>query len=543
MYKVVIPCAGTGSRVGQYSKHYNKTLITVADRPVISRIMDKIPEDIEVVIILGYKGDHIRQFIHLVYPNRRVTFVEVDKYEGPGSGIGYSLLCAQDELQCPFVFITNDTIVHDKSNQFTFNIDPTKEGNWIGYVDANDYNDLHFDIAQYRTLDISDDGFVTSVNPKGANSNNIYIGTCGVKDHQDFWNNMTFAAESGSIEAGEAFGINGLRQTRAIFFEKSWHDTGNMGALEHLKKHVLKTKYNILEKENEAIWFFENKVVKFSTDERFISDRVERLLEFSKSSAAELFPQYVASSKNFYIYKKEDAAVISDQLNIGLFRSLFEEMNDSLWSNRAEIGTLDCTNFYKTKMYDRVDDFFRRYEFNDLPQLINGQYCKRVIDVFNTTVDWEFICKTEVIPAAYHGDFHNENILLNNNGEFRLIDWRQNFSGDVLSPHIGDIYYDFAKFLHGLLIPYSSIMDGHFSITKDRFHSVNLSILRPYTFSEVEDELYKWLDSRGFSVEKTKILAALIFINIAALHEQPQANLFFYFGKYLLNKWTYYGEE
>ena len=532
MYKVVIPSAGLGSRVGQYSKHYNKTLITVADKPVISHIIEKIPKDIEIVIILGYKGDHIRQFIELVYPNRQITFVDVDVYEGPGSGIGYSLLCAKDKLQCPFVLVTNDTIIH--SNEHTFAIDPSEIGNWVGFVDVNRYDNLYLDVAQYRTIDITDDGFAATINPKGVECPYIYIGTCGINDYNNFWNELS-SGKTAAIEAGESFALNGLSYLHAIDFGSSWYDTGNLGALEYLKENVLKTKYNILEKENEAIWFFGDDIVKFSTDVRFIYDRVDRLGFFKKSPAADMFPALTGYSKNFYRYKKEAGAIISDELTPEMFHHLFEKMDSSLWLNRKD--PIDYTAFYKTKMYERVEDFFRRYEFNDISQHINGMFCKPVLDVFDHDIDWNWLCIEEVISCMYHGDFHNENIIINSVGNFKLIDWRQNFSGDS-SIHYGDIYYDFAKFLHGLLIPYSSVMNEQFSISKDKGHSVFIDILRPYRFSEVEDELFGWIDNHGFSVKKTKLLAALIFINIAALHEQPQSHLFFYFGKYLINKWS-----
>ena len=40
-YTVVIPSAGLGSRVGPYTKFLNKALITVGDKPVISRVIEK----------------------------------------------------------------------------------------------------------------------------------------------------------------------------------------------------------------------------------------------------------------------------------------------------------------------------------------------------------------------------------------------------------------------------------------------------------------------------------------------------------------------
>ena len=81
-YKVFIPCAGTGSRLGEFTDNINKALLSVGNKPVISHIVEKFSEDAEIVIALGYKGNYIRQFLTLAYPRRNFTFVDIDVYEG-----------------------------------------------------------------------------------------------------------------------------------------------------------------------------------------------------------------------------------------------------------------------------------------------------------------------------------------------------------------------------------------------------------------------------------------------------------------------------
>ena len=52
---------------------------------------------------------------------------------------------------------------------------------------------------------------------------------------------------------------------------------GNEKSLLKAKKQLKsKNQPNILEKDNEDIWFQNNKTIKFSTDKKFISDRVKR---------------------------------------------------------------------------------------------------------------------------------------------------------------------------------------------------------------------------------------------------------------------------
>src|SRR5574344_257505 len=99
--KVFITTSGIGSRLLDLTKYTNKSMIKIGKRPVISYIIDSYPEDTEFVISLGYFGDHVRQYLSLAYPNKKIQLVEVDKYDGPGSSQVYSQLQAEKYLQEP----------------------------------------------------------------------------------------------------------------------------------------------------------------------------------------------------------------------------------------------------------------------------------------------------------------------------------------------------------------------------------------------------------------------------------------------------------
>src|SRR5574342_931429 len=101
-YRVYIPTAGKGTRLGDKTKYLNKSLLKVGNKAVISHIVDQFPIETEFVISLGHKGDLVKQYLQLSYPDRKFIFVSVDKFEGPGSGPGYSLLQCKKYLQLPF---------------------------------------------------------------------------------------------------------------------------------------------------------------------------------------------------------------------------------------------------------------------------------------------------------------------------------------------------------------------------------------------------------------------------------------------------------
>ncbi len=524
MYKVVIPSAGLGSRVGPYTKFINKALITIAGRPAISHVICKFDPSVEIVVLLGYKGDYVRQVIDALHGDRHITYVDVDKFEGPGSGLGYSLLCAEQHLQCPFIFVANDTIVPSD----TIDIDPSLE-NWVGYFK----NDGTYDLPQYRTLEIVNNR-VTTINPKGVNCENIYIGAAGVKAWDTFWEHMH---EPNAIVVGEAYGLQALRSVRAIHIP-SWCDTGNMMALEQTKTKFGVPEHNVLEKESEAIWFLNNKVIKFSTDEKFISDRLRRVIE--EYLPLRLLPKIIYKDKNLYVYEKVHGKMLSETLDTLIFSKLFYEMN-AIWltdnystlANTAIDRIITASmDFYKTKTENRLGSFLKRFEIVDKSEIINGVITPSMRYLLNK-IDWAWLTET-IVVGGFHGDFHCENIVDTGNGNFVLLDWRQNFGEKNYM--LGDVYYDLAKFYHGLIVPHSMIYRGEYEAKRLENGELRVDVNRPNRFVETTAEFESWVAAKGFSMKKIRILAALIYINSSALHEHEYAVFLYYFGRYQLQK-------
>ncbi|MCH1430388.1 MAG: hypothetical protein L7U87_06470, partial [Chlamydiales bacterium] len=248
-YKVFIPTAGIGSRVNENAPHINKALISVGYKPVISHIIDKFPKNIEIVIALGYKKDFVRDFLELAYPERKITFVEISNYDKEGSGLGLTLLECKDHLQCPFIFSSNDTIVEEHI--------PEPSYNWMAYADAED-------TTEYRSVRVKNNS-VYEICSKGATGDALaYIGLAGIHNFQDFWSAMEEGKDKGSIAIGESYGLKFLIEHGISTSKFTWHDTGNPQALKVTKQHFdSKKDINVLEKETEAIWFVDQRVVKF----------------------------------------------------------------------------------------------------------------------------------------------------------------------------------------------------------------------------------------------------------------------------------------
>ncbi|MCB1784295.1 MAG: hypothetical protein KDI13_09900 [Alphaproteobacteria bacterium] len=217
-YKIVIPTAGTGSRLGTLTKDTNKALLPIAGKAVISHILSRFPADKPIVIPLGYKGENVKEFLLKNHPERHFKFRTVDPYEGDGSGLGYTMLCCEDLLQTPFIFCSNDTIVGGNV--------PSPDHNWMGYAHVTETD-------QYRCLKISKDGAVEKICEKGATEKNIepYIGLAGIHDYELFWSAMNKNKDI-AIATGESHGLRTLIEEKTVTaYLFDWHDTGNIAAL------------------------------------------------------------------------------------------------------------------------------------------------------------------------------------------------------------------------------------------------------------------------------------------------------------------------
>ncbi len=513
-YRVLIPTAGTGSRLEDLTRFLNKSLITIGNRPVLAYLIDQFPEDAEFVIALGHKGDLVREFLSLAYPHRTFFFVEVDPFEGPGSGLGLSVLMCKKFLQAPFVFCSCDTLVDEPI--------PLPNNNWMGHAQVED-------IRPYRTLRIAK-GQVSEICEKGAEWPDLtaYIGLAGVKDYAIFWDAMA-AGEDRAIREGEAYGMRPLlsRDIRGVAF--TWWDTGNKEALAKTKERYKRPNApNILDKSNEAIWFVNGHVIKFSTDEKFIRNRVVRASQLNG-----FCPPVIASTRHMYKYQEVEGKVLSEVITLPLF-NLFLDYSATFWQRHAlnqdeQIAFRQtCLTFYRDKTEQRIQQFYRTFQRADGTEQINGVPMPTLADLL-ANIDWAWL--TEGLPGRFHGDFHFENILWSEKNErFTFLDWRQDFGGSL---DTGDIHYDLAKLLHGLIVCHDLITRDLYEVewNKDK---IRFNLLRRHILVECEERYEEWLAEHGYDVCKVRVLTALVFLNIAALHHYPYSLLLYALGKHML---------
>lgn len=515
-YKVLITTSGTGSRLGDITKHTNKALVKVGKRPAISYIIDSYPKETEFVITVGYYGDQVRDLLKLVYPSHNFKFVQVDKYEGPGTSLGYSMLQAASQLQCPFIYHACDTIIENQKI-------PAPKKNWIGgYKGEGSSHYASFNAVNEEVQQMHDKGML--------NPDFLHIGLIGISDYADFWKVLKgmYAKNPknsalNDVEVIQRMLENG-KEFKAVEFLK-WHDIGNVESLNKAREEIADS-FRILDKSDESIFIFNKSVVKFFADEKLVSQRVKR-----GNLLRGLVPKIEDSKRNFYKYKYTEGQLYSKAATPEDFALFLEWSKKKLWRTTKEVSDKEfskiCFDFYYTKTVERVEKFLKSAAIRDKQDVINGESVPTVAKMLKM-IDFDELCNGE--QSSFHGDFILDNLLKTKTG-YVLLDWRQNFGGLLQS---GDIYYDLSKLNHNLTVNHEIINRDLFTIDIKK-EGITCDILRKENLVQCQRVLFQFLEKNGYDQRKVKILTAIIWLNMSPLHHHPFDLFLFYFGK--LNLW------
>lgn len=184
--------------------------------------------------------------------------------------------------------------------------------------------------------------------------------------------------------------------------------------------------------------------------------------------------------------------------------------------------------FYKEKTEQRIQLFYNNFNKKDGSERINNEEMPTLAALLSL-IDWEWLA--DGLPGRFHGDFHFENILWSSEeNRFVFLDWRQDFGGSL---ETGDIYYDLAKLMHGLIISHELIDKDLFYVTWEK-NDIKYDFHRKQVLVECMEKLNLWVEREGYDNKKVMILTALIYLNIAALHHNPYSLLLYALGKRML---------
>ena len=515
-YKVLITTSGIGSRIADIIDYTNKSLVVVGDKPAICHIVENYPEETTFVITLGHFGDHVQEFLQLCYPKRKFEFVEVINYEGPGSSLALSMLSAKNYLNEPFIFHACDTIIIGEKI-------PAPSYNWVGGFKSKDAtNYVSFDTIGRQVKRFHDKGMTIF--------DFIHIGIVGINSYKEFWKTLEDSLKKNPQDStlNDVSAIKSLINLGESFVNQefeNWIDIGNSNSLT-IARSKLGTNPNLLAKSAESISIIGDNVYKFFSDTFIVRNRVDRS-EYLKN----LIPKIEGYSKHFYYYKYQSGTVLSKSRDTSVINDLLYWANKNLWirkdnSNIPEFREI-CRRFYLEKSKMRINLFLESRGIEDKKLIINNTEVPSTSKLLELAED---ILLDNLIESGFHGDFILDNIIVDDK-KFQLIDWRENFGGNL---QFGDLYYDLAKLNHSLHINHDIVNRELFfvELVDDK---IECGILRNNSHVIMQKELENFANTNELSIRKIRTLSSLIWLNMSPLHHHPFDLFLHYYGK--LNLW------
>lgn len=498
MTHVIIPTAGTGSRMGNYTKHLNKALLPYKEKPVIAHIIDQFPIDTHFIIPIGYLAEQVKEFCQLAYPDRHITFHEVD-WTSERAGTGYTLLQCKDLINSPFWYVTCDTYfnesVVDKVSIFDCYFAkqiPEKESHLYTMfrVDNNEVKEITFKRSQPDTW-------------------RAWTGLMYIHDWAYFFHDLE------SLPDNKEF-IEVIQPGVKYKELDTWLDFGNP---ECYYTELTKSRKFDFTKRDEITYICNNRVVKWWLDNSIPEKKYRRTL-----ANPSVFPDNCNYSGNFMSHDFFPGQTLYEFNNPVVFGELLKWLKNTVWLTVEQDITSAALDFYKNKTLKRIDQFLEKYPNLPLVTHINGQEVKDY-KYYLDKIDWDYLA-TITLPAVIHGDLQFDNLIISSDKEFKIIDWRHEFS-DVVE--YGDIYYDLAKLLGGFIINYASIKNHNFDYEIDGTE-VTLSIPSIDNIDLYQKELQEFVLEQGWDYKKVQQLVPIIFWNMSPLHTAPFDMFLWYIG-------------
>jgi NDP-sugar pyrophosphorylase family protein/mannose-6-phosphate isomerase-like protein (cupin superfamily) len=508
---VLILAAGLGSRLKNLTKDINKVLLPINNKAIISHIIDMFPSNYDFIIALGYKGDSIKDYCEITYPNHKFTFVNVDKFNPEDSGPGYSTLKCSEHLQRPFYFIMGDCLIDSPL--------PHIEGNWLG-VHTTSFPE------KYSTVEVDGADNIVSFKNKSSNGYDLaFIGLGCIFNYEIFWEELNKNLKNNELvsafEDPKNYGYFKVKRLK-------WLDTGNLDDLERAKEHF-KDKPLSLKKDISEITYRDNsKFLKFIPDSELLKRRVHRA-----SCLSNEIPNNFNFKGNFIYYDWVDGNTLYELDNIDVYNGFLKIFEKRL-NNVVETNVNDLREFYITKTKERYLIFVKKYgiEYSSLEHEINGIKRPSLETLLLDNNKFKFL-ENNQFYSLFHGDLHFENMVYcKNENKYYYIDWRDSFGK---STDAGDVYYDLSKFYGGLLIPYNLMKDENKITYTEGSYTVNYSYPISENLLKFKLIYENWIIEKGYDLKKVKFITGLIFLNMSPLHDGKFGKMLWFKSIEMLN--------
>lgn len=493
---VLLLVAGKGERLGDLTTHINKALLPINNKAIISLIINKFPDNYEIVVALGYKGNIVKEYCELAHPNRKFIFVNVDDIDSSNSGPGYSALKCKQYLNRPFYLSVTDCIIDSEL--------PPQDCNWLGVYPTSypeKYSTVKSDIKG-NILDFankSDKGF-----------KDAFIGLASILEYDIFWYELENNMKSGEIVS--AF-YNPSKYSNFSIKRPIWLDNGTLDDLNRTKNHFNDAPISLY-KETSEITYKEDKFIKFHSNQDNI---------LNKSKRAEilngLIPSGFINTNNFISYNWEAGGTLYDCNDINLYIKFLSVLDNNISKSKKWIGDNKLyESFYISKTENRKNKFIDRFgkKYYTEKYNINGFDYDSLENIL-PNIDLKILFNNPMYNL-FHGDLQFDNIIYNiESNSFKYIDWRESFGG---STEGGDIYYDLAKLYGGCIIPYNLAKDDNYIKYVEGVSIIDYNFNIPKELFQFKNEYEKWLIDKGYDLNRIKLMTAIVFLNMSPLHSK-----------------------
>jgi NDP-sugar pyrophosphorylase family protein len=495
---VVIPTAGLGSRVGDLSKNLNKSLLPFRAMPVIAHIIERFPKNTRFIVPIGYKADQVKDFLNIAYSDRHIEFVEIDDYTSSKSGPGYTISKCLSNIKEPFWYIPCDTY-------FTENIaDKFYDEDTIFVKQVpSELSSL------YTMFEVMDDR-ITKMSFK-EHQDSAWLAFTGVM-HINDW--IGFSERLTTYHSPEI--IWTIQQNSKVVKLNSWTDFGN---IDIYKAAVSASQKYDWTKTDELTFICNHKVIKWWIDANIPKKKYDKTLNNYK-----VIPTNCMFKGEWLAYDLFEGSTLYDNHSAKILTDLLNWLDKEVWLQSNADLSLAAHEFYKQKTLKRIALFLKKYPNIEDASSIDGIEVKHW-KYYLENINWPLLENTN-LPGFIHGDLQFDNVIVNDLGEFKIIDWRHEFANLV---DIGDIYYDLAKLIGGFIIDYSKIKQNQFSYTKDK-GNIKLNIPHVKNHKDYISIVKKFIEDKGWDYSKVQLLIPLIFWNMAPLHTPPFDQFLWYLG-------------
>jgi choline kinase len=503
--KVIIACAGAGTRMQEVHKDLHKGLLPYEEAPILWHIISHIPTDVHVLLLTGHKSRQIRSLLPICFPHRQLDFIEITDYFSEESGTAKSLIAAEPFVSDSFWYIPCDAVFDDELEKFIRN-EPDENTIFVSDLSSVEHPE------DFTTIE-SSSGRVNKIQFKGPHQHlenaKIFTGLMFVKDSKSFMNQLKHSKFKEFVPL--------LDSTFRVSEAFRWKDFGT--PIEYFKNKNLESKYDF-SKPHEITYVLPEIIVKYFEDKTELQRK-----KIKPKDLPSVYPSKVGVMESFFHYEKIRGQTLYGNVNEDSFQNLLIWLRAELWKPTTDNVEDSVHEFYVEKTLKRIDlikhvlpyDFNARYLINDKHQLCPSEVLKDAC--------WEDVLKS-VTPGKIHGDLQFDNIVQQKNGEFRLIDWRTSFGNCFLG---GDIHYDLAKLLGGIRMNYSEVKKGNFFFENHEF-KVDFNFPSCKNQKGLESVLERFCMENGYDWVKIEKLVAMIYLNMSPLHSRPFSDLLFFHG-------------